>query len=599
MIAKRILPRKEKLTRPHYDIIELAEYIRAADHEDEKCQLAWHVGCHSEPYDQAMTEIMAIQALNTRSSKDKTYHLVISFRPEDEAKLSSEVFQKIENMFAKALGFEEHQRVCGVHRNTNNMHMHIAYNKIHPEKLTIREPHRDFHKLAGACKTIEVKYGLVMDNKLKNDQQIDQHAASMEAHSGEQSFQSYVLERKEPLLQALVKAASWREAHEFLSRHGLGIKARGNGLVVYNLDGKKNEVMKASALDRCLSKKSLLDRFGAYESPHERTAPVERYSRIPIHPSSDERDQLYEQYKNLMQEKQDRLDASRKQSAKDMQAVMNWAAEERKALDRRILSRSIKTKLRQILNVKQRQYIENVREECDAALREIRKSYPCHNWNGYLKWQAEQGNTAALNVLRSKAKKRGSEADKAKNHEKCHKEAHLIKRSYLEKEQQIIMSSVSWKRRRGLVSIIRMQQLAALEILQKEISPGGGESKIFSGVRHAIDNNGIIIFTLADGGTIRDTGQKIYFSQDGVTKRAAMLYSQSRLGKNIQVVENYIERKPYERNSNRADHHKSNPAGVGQNNNNRLRGLSELDVVRFGNNCEVLLPGHARGNLER
>ena len=600
MIAKRILPKKEPSTRPHYDYVELAEYVRAANYEGEKCQFAWHAGCDSETYDQAMVEVLATQALNTRTTKDKTYHLVISFRPEDEAKLSPEVFQDIEKMFVKALKFDEHQRVCGVHRNTNNMHMHIAINKIHPEKLTIKEPYRDFYKLAEVCKAIEEKYGLVVDNKLKKDQQIDQHAASMEAHSGEQSFQSYVLERKEPLLQALENATTWREAHESLSRYGLGIKARGNGLVVYNLDGKKNEAMKASALNRCLSKKNLQDRFGAYEEPAETTAPVERYCRVPIHPGSTERDQLYEQYKNLMQEKQDRLDAIRKQSAKDLQAVINWADAERKVLDRQILPRSTKTKLRQLLNVKQRQAIEDVREECNIALREIRKSYPCHNWNGYLKVQAEQGNAAALKVLRSKTNNEETRIDQAMPiaPEEKQKEAHRIKKAFLEKERQIIMSPISGKRRSGLAAITRMHQLAALDNLNKETGRKN-DQELFAGVRHTIDNNGIVIFTLAGGGTIRDTGRKIYFSQDEETKKAAMVYSQARLGRYIQVVENSIERRPYERNNNRADHHKSNPTVIGQISRNRLRGLSELDVVRFGKSHEVLLPGHARGNLER
>jgi len=599
MIAKRILPKKEKSTRPHYDFKELAEYVRAAGHEGEKCQFAWHGGCHSENYDQAMMEIMAVQALNTRTSKDKTYHLVISFRPEDETKLSPEVFQEIEQMFAKALGFDEHQRVCGVHRNTNNMHMHIAYNKIHPEKLTIREPYRDFYKLAEACKAIEEKYGLLVDNKLKKDQQIDQHAASMEAHSGEQSFQSYVLEKKEPLLQSLENATTWREAHVSLARYGLGIKARGNGLVVYNLDGKKNEAMKASALDRCLSKKNLLDRFGEYEEPGDLPESVERYNRSPIQPQSTERDQLYEQYKNLMQKKQDRLDASRKQSAKNMQAVMDWADAERKVLDRRILPRSTKAKLRQLLNVEQRQAIEDVREAGNTSLQAIRKSYPCHNWNGYLKWQAEQGNETALNALRSKKEKdRSLEVDQAKpiDHGEKYTEAHRIKKAFLEKERQIIISSVSGKHRSGLVAITRMQQLAALENLKE--TGQKNDQELFAGVRHTIDNNGIVIFTLAGGGTIRDTGKKIYFSQDEETKKAAMIYSQARLGKNIQVIENSIERKPYERN-NGVGHHKPNPAVIGQINQNRLRGLSELDVVRFGKSPEVLLPGHARGDVER
>ena len=69
--------------------------------------------------------------------------MLISFRPEDEARLTPEILNAIELRFADALGFGEHQRHCGVHQNTNNLHMYVAYNMIHPEKLTRHEPYRD------------------------------------------------------------------------------------------------------------------------------------------------------------------------------------------------------------------------------------------------------------------------------------------------------------------------------------------------------------------------------------------------------------------------------------------------------------------------
>ncbi|WP_235731728.1 relaxase/mobilization nuclease domain-containing protein [Fundidesulfovibrio putealis] len=45
------------------------------------------------------------------------------------------MFIAIEEEFAKTIGLSEHQRHCGVHKNTNNLHMHVAYNMIHPERL--------------------------------------------------------------------------------------------------------------------------------------------------------------------------------------------------------------------------------------------------------------------------------------------------------------------------------------------------------------------------------------------------------------------------------------------------------------------------------
>ncbi len=179
----------------------LAKYIADASHAGEKCLMAWAAGCWSgDDYELAIKEIEAVQALNTRTRKEKTYHLMISFRPEDEEKLTSEVLKEIESEFAKALGFQEHQRHCGVHKNTANIHMHVAYNMIHPEKLTRHEPYRDYRKRDIVCRTLEKKYGLAIDNGREQSQKDharnNEKAATYEAHSGQQSFDSYVKEKK-------------------------------------------------------------------------------------------------------------------------------------------------------------------------------------------------------------------------------------------------------------------------------------------------------------------------------------------------------------------------------------------------------------------
>lgn len=115
----------------HDDYRALARYIADAGHDGEKCLAHWCAGCAAEDdYELAIVEAQAVQAQNTRSGKEKTYHLLISFRPEDETALTPEVFKAIEARFAAALGFAEHQRHCGIHKNTNNIHMHIAYNML-------------------------------------------------------------------------------------------------------------------------------------------------------------------------------------------------------------------------------------------------------------------------------------------------------------------------------------------------------------------------------------------------------------------------------------------------------------------------------------
>ena len=112
----------------HDDYARLAAYIADAGHDGEKCLMSWAEGLlGGDDYAEGIEEAVDVQAQNTRAAS-KTYHLVISFRPEDEDKLTPEAFEAIEQRFAAALGYADHQRHCGIHKNTGNLHMHVAYN---------------------------------------------------------------------------------------------------------------------------------------------------------------------------------------------------------------------------------------------------------------------------------------------------------------------------------------------------------------------------------------------------------------------------------------------------------------------------------------
>jgi hypothetical protein len=592
MIAKRIE------IRPQNDKYgQLGKYIADANHAGEKLLVAWHAGCLSETYETALLEIQATQAMNTRCKGEKTYHLVVSFRPEDEAKLTPEAFQDIEKIMAEALGLGEHQRLCGVHQNTNNLHLHIAYNMIDPERFTKKEPYRDFYKLSEACRALEAKYGLIADNGISKDRkeaQIGQRAASMEAQSGEQSFQSYALERKETILNALEQSTSWREFHAVLAEQGMVIKPHGNGLAVMNIKGKG--AIKASTLFRSLSKKSLEDRYGAYITPTEGTT-SSQYHRKPLQPKTPAREKLHAEYQKLLQKRQTRLDAARTHNNMRLQSIKDRYHGEYQTLTMRILPRTTKTRLRQILKVKEQQAVEAIRAAGQARLKEIRAAYPFHNWNGYLKNQAEKGNEAALAVLRSR--KPQGEPVEGTNQEVYYEARRGVKRSALEQELRIATSSLGRKQRTGLLAVSRMEQLAAQEILQRAAGMGD-QALLFSGVQHTIDNNGIVLFKLINGGTIRDTGKKVHFSYDKATRKAALIYGQLRFGKGIELIGNTIKRKPYgKQDRHGAGDHKPRLAVIQQICRNGLCMLSELNVVRFGKRAKMLLSSHACPDLDR
>src|SRR3546814_20630694 len=85
-------------------------------------------------------------------------------------------------------------------------------------------------------------------------------ARDKEAHTWEQSFDSYVREEAADLLAALDAARGWQDLHAAFGRFDLELRLRGNGLVIANASG--TEMIKASALDRKFSNAALEHNLG-------------------------------------------------------------------------------------------------------------------------------------------------------------------------------------------------------------------------------------------------------------------------------------------------------------------------------------------------
>lgn len=264
-----MIPKRIDIEPENDDFAALANYIAAAKDNGEKLESIWIENCNAgdgiDDLDLAIAEVKATQALNQRTKIGKTYHLMISFRDEHPP---LDVLKDIESEFAKALGYAEHQRIVGTHVNTDNFHMHIAINKIHPETLKAHTPLRDFKTLEEVSRAMEQKHGLKVDlgraDKLQPERR-PQRALDKEAHTWEQSFDGYVRENKTQLLAVLDQASTWQDLHDGMARFSLELQPHGNGLVIAESNGKHR--LKASSIDRLLSKKALESRFGNFQPP--------------------------------------------------------------------------------------------------------------------------------------------------------------------------------------------------------------------------------------------------------------------------------------------------------------------------------------------
>ncbi|AUG55274.1 TraI/MobA(P) family conjugative relaxase [Thalassospira marina] len=295
MIAKKI-PKNAHIADNYK---ELAHYIAAAKEAGEKLDRFWIAHCGAgnskEDLDLALVEIEAVRRLKP-DVKDKSYHMIISFRPGEKDRLSDQDLKDIAETYAGALGFSGHQYVAGTHINTDNFHMHIAFNRVHPETLQLVTPYRDFKILDRVSRQLEKKYGLFVDNGMAqrkdNSAKLSPSARDYESQTWQESFQNHVLGHRKEILKQTADAKTWQDLHQVLGDYDIRLKKRGNGFVLLGPDGQG---MKASALDRSLSKAALEKKLGTFKPSGEEqkatqekpSRPKQRYKRRPTlrHPA--------------------------------------------------------------------------------------------------------------------------------------------------------------------------------------------------------------------------------------------------------------------------------------------------------------------------
>lgn len=150
-------PRSWKLTAGY-----ILDEAAPEDARGERVSAVRVTNCGTDDPAAATIAIVATQERNTRSKKDKTYHLIISFPPGERPPL--ETLHAIEDELCAAIGYADHQRVSAVHIDTKCLHLHVAINKVHPTGLQNREPYYDKDRLMEESARLEIKYGLERTN---------------------------------------------------------------------------------------------------------------------------------------------------------------------------------------------------------------------------------------------------------------------------------------------------------------------------------------------------------------------------------------------------------------------------------------------------
>lgn len=615
MIAKHVPMKSIKKS----DFDALVSYISDDQDKNERVEYTSVTNCQSEDLTAAIIEVTAVQGMNTRAESDKTYHLILSFREGERP--SNDVLKEIERSICEGLGYGEHQRVSAVHCDTDNLHMHIAINKIHPTRLTIHNSYNDHKVLGKLCEAIEIKYGLERDNHQSNKVASENRAADMERHAGVESLLSWV--RRECLDQ-LHAAASWDEFHKVLREHGLTLQERGNGFVIADHDGL---MVKASTVARDLSKGKLEGRLGDFESLSKGSSDVSQstgrskvYEPRPVGSRIDTT-LLFARYKNE-QANQRVLRAQQWKSAREERARRIDAAKKAAKLKRAVIKLSTKSRIeKKILYALASKSlladIQKANQQCQAERQVIFERHRPQQWADWLRRKASSGDVDALNALRARDAAQGLSGDTIGGVGGARKRHGVkVKLDGVTKKGTIIYRAGSSAIRDdgdklkvsressadGLATALRM----AMERYGSTITVAGSVEFKARIVKAAVDAGIPLVF--ADPILER---QRLHLLNSTMVNRNEQQSERGRgVGSRVSGAGSGADAANGERftGTKRRDGffgflNKPNISGVGRRpppeSRNRLRDLSSLAMVRFAAGVEMLLSGNVSGGVEQ
>lgn len=490
----------------------------------------------------AGAEMKAVADMNGRV-KDPVYHAVLSWRAGEQP--SNEQMFEAGREAMKAISMEGHQYVFAAHRDTDNHHLHMMVNRVHPETEKAIYPDRDFYKLDRCMRALELKQGWQHDkgpyavferngkqvidwaSKAVNSQEKQPtKARDMEQVGGQESLFSYARGEPRKAIAALLKdpRTTWQELHGGLAKHGLELREKGQGLAIHDKAHPEQTPIKASDMHEALGKGKLVKRLGEYQPPIlaiQVETPAQTYIKHR-EPARDQhqRDQASEeraQARRLLRGQYDEWKAGHSKTRLQDKAAERVAVGQRQKdltehhkvrreqIRKSGLAVSVKKALYSVAAMEATQDREKLRAQLNAQRQAERASKP-QNFKEWTADLAQEGDQAAISQLRGWAY-----ADRRKAKEMETADQERSKQDGIEGPD---------KRAEPLSP----RRVALLDTLQYQVDRKTGDVHYHVQERH--------VFT--------DSGQRITFSATGAADRealaAGLLLARQKFGQQIMLT---------------------------------------------------------------
>lgn len=180
-------------------------------------------------------EYIAQQAHYAKDNTDPVFHYILSWQAHESPR-PEQIYDSVRHTL-KSLGLGEHQYVSAVHTDTDNLHVHVAVNRVHPVTGYLNCLSWSQEKLSRACRELELKHGFAPDNgcwvhapgnRIVRKTAVERDRQNAWTRGKKQTFREYVA-------QTAVAGLRSEPVHDWLSLHR---RLAEDGLYLSQMDGK-------------------------------------------------------------------------------------------------------------------------------------------------------------------------------------------------------------------------------------------------------------------------------------------------------------------------------------------------------------------------
>jgi ribosomal protein S30 len=288
MIVKYIANPKTQSSKPSR-IGSLLDYIVADGRAD--AQKAEYIGANGNFYSdsqQGQRAVMVALEMEATRSKDPVDHWLLSWK-EGEQPTQAQCNEAVE-ILKRHLGMSSgHLAVFALHRNTENYHLHVVLNRVHPDTLRVEDKgwcidkaHKAIAEIIHAqgweaernARYVADRSGQVTRAGSVREPQPRSKARDHQNATGEKSCERIAQEKAAPIL---LNAQSWAQVHEGLAQVDMRYERKGSGAMLWVGD----QPLKASCIGREFSRSRMEERLGEFQ-------PDSRSNSMPLQPRTAE-----------------------------------------------------------------------------------------------------------------------------------------------------------------------------------------------------------------------------------------------------------------------------------------------------------------------